>query len=53
MKIKKGSVADVPAIFTFVEAAIFKMISQGIFQWDEIYPTQEDFIADAKKISYI
>lgn len=48
MKIKKVSVSDVPAIFTFVEAAISKMISQGIFQWDEIYPTQEDFIADAQ-----
>lgn len=47
MKIKKVSVSDVPAIFTFVKAAISKMISQGIFQWDEIYPTQEDFIADA------
>lgn len=48
MQIRKVSVAGVHAIFTFVQAAISKMISQKIFQWDEIYPTQEDFLADAQ-----
>lgn len=48
MKIKKVTPAEVTVIFNFVKAAISKMISQGIFQWDEIYPTQEDFLNDAQ-----
>lgn len=48
MQIRKVSVAGVHAIFTFVQAAISKMISQGIFQWDEIYPTLDDFLTDAQ-----
>ena len=48
MNIRKASSADVNAVFNFVQAAISKMISQGIFQWDELYPTKEDFITDAQ-----
>lgn len=48
MNIRKASSADANTIFTFVQAAISKMISQGIFQWDEIYPTQNDFLTDAQ-----
>ena len=48
MKIKKVGSAQVPEVFRFVRAAIEKMIEQEIFQWDEIYPTQEDFLNDAQ-----
>lgn len=48
MNIRKASSADVNAVFNFVQAAISKMISQGIFQWDELYPTKEDFLTDAQ-----
>ncbi len=48
MKIKKVVPTQVPEVFQFVQSAISKMISQGIFQWDEIYPTQKDFLTDAQ-----
>ena len=49
MKIKKASLDNIEKIFTFVQKAINKMIEQGIFQWDEIYPTKDDFANDARK----
>ena len=48
MQVRKVETDQVPEVFSFVQAAISKMISQGIFQWDEIYPTQEDFFVDAQ-----
>lgn len=36
-------------IFTFVKKAVKKMDEQGIPQWDEIYPTADDFAGDAEK----
>lgn len=49
MQIKKATQEQVPAIFSFIQAAISKMNSQGIYQWDDIYPTQDDFLLDAEK----
>ncbi len=48
MQIRKVTLSEVPAIFNFVRAAVNRMNEQGIFQWDEIYPTQDDFQRDAQ-----
>lgn len=46
---RKATKEDVPAIQAFVDKAKVVMEGQGIRQWDEIYPTCEDFYEDAKK----
>lgn len=40
---------DMPEILSFVDQAKKVMDSQGIFQWDKIYPTIIDFCPDVKK----
>lgn len=49
MKISKANKEEAARIFEFVKAAVKKMDEQGIPQWDEIYPTQDDFESDASK----
>lgn len=46
---RKATKEDVPAIQAFVDKAKIVMDGQGIPQWDEIYPTCEDFYGDAEK----
>ena len=46
---RKAELRDAAPIFDFVQNAIAKMIAQEIFQWDEIYPTYEDFEQDIRK----
>lgn len=46
---RKAVFCDAEPIFTFVKNAVDIMISQKIFQWDEIYPTRKDFEQDIKK----
>lgn len=48
MTVRKATIQETDEIFTFVKAAVERMEEQGIPQWDELYPTQEDFIQDAK-----
>lgn len=43
---RKGTKDDLKAIDTLVSDAIRHMESQGIMQWDENYPTHEDFRRD-------
>lgn len=43
---RKAEKSDINEIAVFVENAIKVMDSQKIFQWDEIYPTKEDFEDD-------
>lgn len=43
---RKGTLDNLDEIFNFVQAAISKMISQQIFQWDELYPLKDDFKQD-------
>lgn len=45
---RKANKADISEIIQFVNNAKIVMESQGIFQWDEIYPTVEDFEEDFK-----
>lgn len=49
MVFRKSTLSDLDEIWAFVHASIEKMISEKIFQWDDIYPTRADFEADIKK----
>lgn len=49
MTFRKATKTDVAEIFAFVKAAIKKMNELGIPQWDDIYPTLDDFANDAEK----
>ena len=46
---RKATNEEVPAIQKFVDEAKILMNKQSIPQWDEIYPTCEDFYDDAAK----
>lgn len=41
-----GTLEDLNEIKNLIHQAILQMENKGIHQWDEIYPTQEDFIND-------
>ena len=43
---RKATEADLDEIETLVADAIIKMNSEGIYQWDEFYPTRDDFADD-------
>lgn len=45
---RKAELCDANVIFDFVQNAVSAMISQKIFQWDEIYPAYDDFERDIK-----
>lgn len=40
---------DIEAVCEVVRRAAERMRQQGIFQWDEAYPTREDFLTDIRK----
>ncbi len=49
MKIVKASLQDIPNIMNMFSECINRMVSQGIHQWNELYPTSltvEDDIAN-------
>lgn len=41
MEIKKGKIEDVKVIMNIIKDAIIDMESEGIYQWDDIYPNEE------------
>ena len=41
--------SDIESIFGIVVSSIFEMEKHGIFQWDSIYPSKEDFLNDIQK----
>ncbi|MCQ2586120.1 MAG: GNAT family N-acetyltransferase [Treponema sp.] len=49
MNVRIATKNDVTEIFAFVQKAVERMNEQGIPQWDEIYPTADDFASDAEK----
>lgn len=49
MEYRLGKIEDVSSIVCLIQAAIKKMEESGIHQWDELYPTVEDFSEDIKK----
>lgn len=48
---RRAKEADLSEICLLVKEAIRKMERKGIFQWDEIYPTADDFLSDIKESS--
>ena len=46
---RKATVNDLEEIYALVSHAIDEMIEHDILQWDEIYPTKEDFRVDINK----
>ena len=48
MDFKKATESDIEEICSLVKNAIAVMDHDGIPQWDEIYPTKEDFLNDIR-----
>lgn len=48
MTYRLAAESDLDEICSLIKSAIAKMDSCGIPQWDEIYPTREDFLNDIK-----
>lgn len=48
MDFKKATESDIEEICSLVKNAIAVMDQDGIPQWDEIYPTKEDFLNDIR-----
>ena len=46
MEFRQGTMSDLKNICSLIAVAIEAMEKQGIHQWDEIYPTREDFAND-------
>ena len=46
MDFQKATESDIEEIYSLVKNAIAVMDQNGIPQWDEIYPTKEDFLND-------
>ncbi|MBR5965137.1 MAG: GNAT family N-acetyltransferase [Treponema sp.] len=46
MKYRKATSIDIKEICALVKDAICEMEKNGIHQWDDVYPTQEEFLAD-------
>lgn len=46
---RKAKENEVSEIFAFFKNAVAEMERQGIMQWDDLYPTDEDLLQDAKK----
>ena len=51
MPIRFASIADIEDIMFLIEQCIQSMESQGIYQWDDSYPTAEIFADDIKSNS--
>ena len=49
MKYKLGTMQDLDEICSLIKDAIAEMEKNGIYQWDDIYPTRSDFEEDIKK----
>lgn len=46
---RPGKTEDIDTICRMVRDAIAEMESHQIFQWDEIYPTRDDFLEDLRR----
>lgn len=46
MEFRQGTIEDLDHICCLIESAIKRMEAQGIHQWDEVYPSREDFVHD-------
>ena len=44
-----AKIEDIDDICVLIDDAIREMESHEIFQWDDLYPTREDFLEDIEK----
>ncbi len=49
MNYRLATLNDIDNICSFVSEVIKQMENEGIYQWDFLYPTREDFNIDIKK----
>lgn len=49
MHCRLGTLSDIDEIYILVQKAIHHMERKGIHQWDEHYPTKDDFLEDIEK----
>ncbi|GMO39340.1 MAG: GNAT family N-acetyltransferase [Termitinemataceae bacterium] len=49
MELKKIEIGQTEKVIDIFKKAIKKMIANGIFQWDEIYPSEKDLTDDIKR----
>ncbi len=49
MQYRLGTKEDLSEIVCLIQKAIDHMEHQGIYQWDELYPTRDDFFSDIDK----
>ena len=47
--IRKAKISEIAELLTVTKACAEYMISQGIFQWNEHYPSKEAFIKDVER----
>ncbi|MDF0714916.1 GNAT family N-acetyltransferase [Muricauda sp. 334s03] len=47
--IRHAKISEIPDILTITQACAIKMQENGIFQWNEHYPTKEAFIKDIER----
>ena len=47
MEIRKANTGDIDAVLSITSACAKDMISKGIFQWSEEYPSKESFENDS------
>ena len=49
MQYRLAAESDLDEICNLVKKAIDRMEQQGIYQWDDLYPTRKDFLEDINK----
>ncbi|MBO0341978.1 GNAT family N-acetyltransferase [Flagellimonas profundi] len=47
--IRRAKISEIPDILTITQACAKKMQENGIFQWNEHYPSEEAFIKDIER----
>ncbi len=48
MEFRLGKTQDLDSICLLIKDAIVEMEKNGIYQWDDLYPTREDFEEDIR-----
>ena len=49
MNYRLANESDIEVISDIVKSAIAEMERNNVFQWDDVYPTKDDFLDDIKK----
>ena len=46
---QKASLGNISEIMDLIQAAVLNMEQHGIYQWDKLYPIEEDIVNDITK----